>query len=173
MEIWKDIAGYENKYQVSNYGRVRNIYGKGKILKPWMNDNGYLLVTLSKDGIRKKYRVHRLVAQAFIPNPDNLETVDHIDSNKTNNHIDNLQWLSGIDNTRKAFNDGLHMNHEYENRNYRYVINLTTNNIYRSLAYAEHDTGVNRANIAKCCNHIRKTAGGYEWQYYDEYLAAN
>jgi hypothetical protein len=90
MEIWKKIEGYEN-YSVSTYGRVRN--KRGKELSP-ININGYNYVSLVNGNIYKKCRIHRLVAQAFIPNPNNYPVVNHKDEDKSNNHIDNLEWCT-------------------------------------------------------------------------------
>lgn len=97
MEIWKDIQGYDGLYQVSNIGRVKSLNysrtGKEKILKP-CKANGYLQVYLYKEGKSKMYKIHRLVAMAFIPNPDNLPCVNHIDEDKSNNCEDNLEWCT-------------------------------------------------------------------------------
>ena len=92
-EIYKDIVSYEDLYEVSDTGLVRNKVS-GKILKPLKNNRGYLHVRLYKDGIGKFKLVHRLVANAFIPNPLNLPEVNHIDENKSNNNVDNLEWCS-------------------------------------------------------------------------------
>lgn len=92
-EIWKAIAGYAN-YEISSLGRVKSLkYGKEKILKP-KNDNGYLRVTLFRNGKRKMLLVHRLVAAAFIPNPYGFEQVNHIDENKSNNAVENLEFCN-------------------------------------------------------------------------------
>jgi hypothetical protein len=96
-EIWKDIDGYDGDYQVSTFGRVKSFkFDKvnGKILNLGMFKAGYYYVTLYKIKQSKKYTIHRLVALAFIPNPDNLLEVDHIDKNKLNNHVLNLRWVS-------------------------------------------------------------------------------
>ena len=109
-EIWMPIKGYENLYEVSNLGRVRSLgrtihgkarngtdadrFYKGKTLTPQGDRNGYLHVGLMKDGVVKIYRIHRLVAQAFIENPDNLPEVNHIDEDRTNNKMDNLEWCT-------------------------------------------------------------------------------
>ena len=99
IEKWKFIAGYTGLYSISNTGRVIN-YQTGKELKPAVNHKGYLIAQLSIKGQRKNKRIHRLVAEAFIPNPDNLPEVDHIDNNKQNNNVDNLRWVTGSCNTR-------------------------------------------------------------------------
>lgn len=91
MEIWKTIEGFEN-YSVSTYGRVRKTKTK-KIMHQQIN-NGYLYIRLNKDNKRVPLRVHRLVAQAFIPNPDNCPCVNHKDENKTNNCVENLEWCT-------------------------------------------------------------------------------
>lgn len=96
-EIWKDIKDYEGLYQVSNYGRVRNT-SRGNIRSPYLCEKRYYRIILYKNNKTKKPRVHRLVAQAFIPNPDNKAEVNHKDFNKVNNHIDNLEWTTGEEN---------------------------------------------------------------------------
>lgn len=93
-EVWKDIEGYEGLYQVSNLGRVRSLkFNKTKILKQG-NVNGYKRVVLSKNGKRKNYFVHRLVAMAFISNPNNLSIVNHKDENPSDNNVNNLEWCT-------------------------------------------------------------------------------
>ena len=102
-EIWKPIKGYEGLYDVSSWGRIRslNYYCKGKreILKLSAKPNTYIKVGLRKDGTVRYYRVHRLVAEAFLPNPLNLPQVNHIDGNKQNNAINNIEWCSPKQNT--------------------------------------------------------------------------
>lgn len=95
-EVWKDVAGYEGLYQVSNLGRVRRFYKNGKEhqLKPQPCGFGYRFVILCKNGIRKQLLLHRLVAMAFIPNPGKLPEVNHKDEIKTNNCVDNLEWCA-------------------------------------------------------------------------------
>lgn len=117
-EIWKPVVGFENEYKVSNYGRVRTnslfrtskdgrtYLVKARILKQY-KQRGYLNVTLSKCGHYKKARVHRLVAAAFIPNPDNKPEVNHIDGNKQNNGVENLEWCTSAENSRHALEHGL------------------------------------------------------------------
>lgn len=100
MEIWKDIDGYDGKYQVSTWGRVRSASG---IMKTYLNGKGYEKIGLSKNGKSNKHRVHRLVAEAFLPNPYHLPEVDHIDGNKRNNSITNLEWVTGEENRRRYY----------------------------------------------------------------------
>ena len=97
-EEYKKIDGYEN-YEVSNLGNVRNSK-TNRILKPAQNNRGYYHVDLSKDGTTKTFRIHRLVGFAFIPNPENLREIDHIDRIRTNNSITNLRWVSISNNNR-------------------------------------------------------------------------
>lgn len=107
MEIWKDIKGYEGKYQVSNYGNVKSLNYRRtkteKVLKPWDAGRGYLQVVFT----RKKYAIHRLVAETFISNPNHYSDVNHIDGNKKNNHVDNLEWCTRKHNIQHAWKLGL------------------------------------------------------------------
>ena len=108
QEIWKDIKNYEGLYQVSNFGNIKSLTFKNKqgtykrelILKKALGKNGYHKVILQKDRNRKTVSVHRLVAEAFIPNPENKKCVNHLDCNRTNNRIDNLEWCTHSENVR-------------------------------------------------------------------------
>lgn len=100
-EIFRPIEGYEGLYEVSNLGKVRSIgYRKERILKPVIDIGGYSTVHLVKEGKLKWFKVHRLVAQAFIPNTEGLPQINHIDEDKTNNRVDNLEWCTGSYNIR-------------------------------------------------------------------------
>lgn len=117
MEIWKDIAGWEGFYQVSNLGRIKSLgrnfvsgrasstvrYLEPHIKKQSENGNGYLIVYLKRNGTRTKYYVHRLVAQAFIPNLFNAPIVNHRDGDKRTNISTNLEWMSGSENTQHYY----------------------------------------------------------------------
>lgn len=124
-EVWKDIKAYEGLYQVSNLGRVRCLKGKSeRILKQRKDRNGYIKIHLSKHGKRKYTTLHRLIAQAFIPNPENKPQVNHIDGTKHNNCLDNLEWVTQKENMQHAEINNLIPTHgrEYSIR----VCDLTT-----------------------------------------------
>ena len=100
MEEWRDIEGYEGLYQVSNLGNIKSLkdnYGRSriKILKLKKRKDGYIQINLHKNGIIKTFRVHQLVARAFIDNPNNLKEINHKDENPSNNRVDNLEWAQG------------------------------------------------------------------------------
>lgn len=104
MEQWQDIPGYEGLYQVSTLGRIK---GNRGIKSLRIDKRGYLTVWLCKDSIQKNYKAHRLVALAFIPNPENKATVNHIDGNKQNNCVENLEWATHSENINHANRTGL------------------------------------------------------------------
>lgn len=121
-EVWKAIDGYEERYQISNLGRVRSLdqlipyetYGvrklrkvPGRILKLHQNETGYMTIDLWKDTIKKRYKVHRLVAETFIPNPKMKKCVNHKDGDKGNNCVDNLEWVTHSENMHHAVDQGL------------------------------------------------------------------
>src|SRR5574344_1100472 len=94
-EIWKNVSGYEGIYQISNFGRVRSFkFSNVRILKNIVQSAGYLTVDLRKNGARKSFKIHRLVALAFIENPNNLPSINHKDECKTNNSVNNLEWCT-------------------------------------------------------------------------------
>lgn len=111
-EIWKEIINYENKYWVSNLGRIKSNYSGGKIISFQKNEDGYFKVSLYKKGKTKSFLVHRLVALHFIPNPRGVNTINHIDGNKENNCVDNLEWCTQKENMIHAEKNGL-LNHPF------------------------------------------------------------
>lgn len=111
-EIWRWIADYEGLYQISNYGRVKSFpryrrHKESKILKPSCDSMGYLKIGLNKDGDSRKFAIHRLVAQAFIPNPNNLPEVNHKDGHPLNCYVENLEWATKSENMQHAIKMGL------------------------------------------------------------------
>lgn len=161
IEIWKDIDGYEGEYQVSNLGRVKSNKSNGHILTPFDNGYGYLTVKLSKHCKVKKHKVHRLVAIAFLDNPNHQTDVNHKDGNKHNNNKSNLEWCSRSHNLRHAYGTGL--------RKTKKVIQKTIeNNVvneWENMQVACQRTGANISHVWQCCNGERKTANGYVWEY--------
>ena len=157
METWKAIAGYEGLYEVSDLGRVKSLkHGKVRILNPRKDTSGYLQVGIRKYCQRKFLLVHRLVADAFIPNPNNLETVNHKDEVKTNNVASNLEWMSRGDNKRYSANKSVQMFDKS-------TLELLAT--FPSITEAERVTGITCQSISKCCLGKYKSAGGYKWRY--------
>lgn len=186
-EVWKDVVGYEGSYEISSFGRVRTIsrfvpachksrqFIQGRIICPNRFPKGYLGCTLYKNGSQKLRYIHRLVAEAFIPNPQNLPQVNHKDENKSNNRVDNLEWCTQeyntnygtctqrISNVHKALQKG------------RRVVQIdkcsqTIIATYPNSAIAMEQTGIDASAINKVClNRPKfKTAGGYIWRYADD-----
>ena len=183
MEEWRNIKGYEGLYQISNYGRVRSSYkGVWNILKPIDNGKGYKHIKLFKGGKRKPYYIHRLVAQTFIDNPNNYTEVNHIDENKENNHMDNLEWCNREYNL--SYNLGIKRRAESRKgkcvgiKNCMYgrkgevhpaskkVKCITTGEIFGSVKEAANKYNIHPSNITKCCKGNLKTAAKMEWEYF-------
>lgn len=168
MEIWKPIKNYEELYEVSNYGNIIS-KKRGKIKKPFYH-NGYLRVELSKSGVNKKYFVHRLVAETFIENSENLEQVNHKDENKLNNYVGNLEWCS----TKYNINFGTRskrVSKALTNRTdlSKKIVQLNKAgdviNTYNSMHEAERIGGFSISKISQCCNGKRKTHSGFIWRF--------
>lgn len=170
-EIWKDIPGWEGFYAASNLGRIKNVR-TGYIQKLYNHKNGYVYCHLSKKGSTKVLRVHRVIAETFIPNPDNLTQVNHKSEVKTDNSVDNLEWCDAKYNagfgTRIERIVEKNINHPNKSK---WVIKLSKKNeilhFYPSTMQAERETGVSHSHIMKCCLGKKnyRTAGGYIWKY--------
>lgn len=178
-EVWKNIEKYPG-YQVSNLGRVRSLNyrrtGQVMVLKPRKNNWGYLQVILCKDGKQKTCTVHRLVAIAFIPNPDNLPCINHKDENKENNCVENLEWCSVAYNNTYANRHkkvaeklcGILTNRaDQSKRVAQYTLGGVLVAIYPSIMEAARQTGFSQGNISNCCLVRYKQAYGYIWCYID------
>lgn len=188
-EEWKDIPNYDGYYQVSNYGNIKSLNRvimrkdnkpytqKEKILKPAKNNKGYNICVLTKNMKSKTFSIHRLVAEAFIPNPKNLPQVNHKDGNKQNNRVDNLEWITNYDNIQhsirtgirkidkiiKAMNDKVKIPVNQYNKNGKFIRK------WQSIKEAELELHIPNQNICKVCQGKRKTAGGYHWKYINKY----
>lgn len=174
QEIWKDVKGYENIYQISNLGNVRSLdrivncnggtrLVKGKSLSRCNRGNGYLFVTFGKRGKQHNMDIHRMVASAFIPNPNNYEQVNHKDEIKTNNIATNLEWCTPKYNTnygtaveRRAAKTSKRVNQIRDGKRVK---------AWRSLSEIKRTTNYSIGNISSCCNGKRENAHGYQWEY--------
>ena len=147
----RDIKNYEGLYAVTSCGKVWS-YKRQKFLKPASDKKGYFKVVLYKNGKCKNYKIHRLVAEAYIPNPDNLPQVDHIDNDKTHNYINNLQWITNRNNVRKGRNKPI----------LQYDLN---GNFIREWECANDVGREVQSHICACAKGKLSTAYGYKWKY--------
>lgn len=182
-EIWKPVVGYEGLYEVSNLGRVKSLNynhtGKEGLLSLVPDKNGYSKVGLCKNGKRKPYYVHRLVAEAFIPNPNNLPEVNHkIDNfeHRSDNRVENLEWCTAEYNSNYGSRNKRISKKMKGSKNptARKVKCVTTNEIFDTLTEAYEEYNVNQGNICECCKGKRKSAGKHPitkeklvWEYVD------
>lgn len=190
-EIWKDIHGYERIYQISNLGRVKakgNPYfcnGKqldsdGRILKPQPNSKGYLRIYLTKNGSKKYFFIHRLVAEHFIPNPDELDTVNHKDFNPQNNSTENLEWTTRKGNMRYSADRGRFDHTEIWAKRIKRSLDrvmgkpvigteISTGRTIKLKALNDsRNYGFQPSCVCNCCKGIRQTHKGYRWKYDNE-----
>lgn len=163
-EIWKEIDGFPD-YEVSNLGRVCSFKKKyPRIMKPGKSSSGYLQVILCMGGKHVTKRIHRLVAEAFVPNLENKPTVNHIDENKENNVAENLEWATCGEN----INHGTRNKRDAETKG-KVVVQYTTGGVfvaeYPSTHEAHRVTGIAQSSICQVCRGKKKTAGGYLWLY--------
>ena len=159
-EIWKDIQDYENIYQVSNLG---NIKSQRKIRKICVHKSGYNVITLYKNGKGKSFRVHRLVAQAFLPNIDNKEVINHINGIKTDNRVDNLEWCSQKENCIMSVKLGTTTNKD-KRKKVAKLLNGVVIKCYDSLTDACRENKMNRRCLYLCLIKKQKASHGYEWK---------
>lgn len=183
-EIWKDIVGYEGLYQVSNLGRVKSLERKvknkngyrtvsDKILKQAKKTEGYLFVNLWKEGKQKIMKSHRLVAEAFLPNPENLPQVNHKDENPSNNNVSNLEFCTakynvnfGTRNKRAGISISKALTGVYNNiKKSKPVMCIETGIIYPSSMEVQRQFGFANGSISQCCNGKRQTCCGYHWKW--------
>lgn len=167
-EVWKTIEEYP-RYSVSNQGRVRN-NKTGKIIKPFrIGSKGqqYYAVDFYP---KKSVRVHRLVAKAFISNPESKREVNHIDGNKLNNSVDNLEWVTGSENCTHAYNVlGRKKFYGSSNHNSKKIMRIEDGKVYGSLAEAVRDLNLSgHSDLSECLHGKRKEVAGYHWRFVDE-----
>lgn len=160
-ERWRDIPDYEGLYQASSFGRIKSLFKSGKILKPNIDKDGYFRYALCKNGKRKDYYGHRLIALTFIPNVKGYEQVNHIDGNKQNNNANNLEWCTCKENVNHSINV---LKKRIKKVN-QYDLNNNYINSYSSIKIAGEINNIKSQNIWRCCQNIRPTAGGYIWKY--------
>lgn len=165
-EKW--IKGYEGLYSVDTNGNIWSyhiVYNKKEKRNLKLHIRDYITVSLRKDGKDKRYRVHRLVAEHFIPNPDNLPQVNHKDGNKHNNNINNLEWISQSDNAKHAYANHLQIPSKPNCKSVsQYDLNGNLIATFRSIGDACMATDVCKQSISMCINGRRNTAGGFIWK---------
>lgn len=157
-EVWRDIESYEDVYEVSNLGNVRRKY-TNKQLSYNTHKTGYLNVHLSNRKNKRRVNIHRLVAEAFIPNPENKPQVNHIDEDKTNNRVDNLEWVTAKENA----NHGTRNKRAGQNKSIK-IKCLETGVIYGSLIECTKKLNVDNGDLSKVIHGKRKSAGGYHFE---------
>ena len=175
IEVWKDIEGYEGLYMISSYGQVKSLdrfairkdgrknHYPESVRYGHADQKGYLHVTLCKNGVQKTHLVHRLVAETFIPNPGNLPQVNHINEDKADNRVENLEWTSCIENIHHG--TGIQRNALMRSVP---VIRISPDGAvkhYVSASYAARAMGIVSQGIQNCCAGRQRTYKGYRWEY--------
>lgn len=154
-EEWKDIEKYEEYYQISNYGRVKS-KRRNRLLTIRKDGSGYSMVCLCNGITQKNYKIHKLVANAFIPNPNNYKEINHIDEDKSNNKASNLEWCNRSYNVSYSIGKPI------------YQINKDTNEIineFKTIAEVEKILNINHRHISDCCLGKRNSCHGYKWKF--------
>lgn len=187
MEIWKDVVGYEGIYKVSSLGRIKRVgkyrnqtaeWESERVLKPAQKPNGYKFCQLSKNNETKAKHIHRLVAEAFIPNPDNKPTVNHKNGNKEDNRVENLEWATYTENNLHSmyiihgYKKGDRKNGSGSKRVIQIDMNGEVIAEFPSYREAQRQTGIKGIDVV-CRGEKQKgrrqyTAGGYLWKYKDD-----
>lgn len=167
-EIWKTIDDYPD-YMVSNMGRVKSFKkGKEVILKPILGKIGYYYVNLRNNGKRKVHYIHRLISEYFIPNPENKPCIDHINTDRTDNRVENLRWVTQKENC----NNDITKQKQFGYKNSQSIPILQFTKVGEFIRKwdcsmdVQRELNINHGNISKCCKGKHKTVGGYIWRYY-------
>lgn len=158
-EVWKDVTDYQGLYKVSNLGKIKG----RKLLKPFDNTKGYMSVFLSKNGKEKRFYVHRVVATAFVPNPENKPQINHKNGVRNDNRSENLEWCSRSENEQ----------HKYKflgfiQKRALPVVQISNKKIiavYPSIRHAARATKCGTKEIARCCRGMYKQVKGFQWEF--------
>lgn len=173
---WKEIKGYEGKYIISNHGEIISLprykqnnskqqYVEPKEISKYINKiNGYVYVYLCNDGKEKNIRLHRLVAETFIPNPNNKTQINHKDGNKLNNNVSNLEWCTASENLMHAYKLGLANNNNQKKKVAQYSLDNEFIKEFDSLTEASKESGISLTKISECVNGKRKRKDKYIWK---------
>lgn len=175
-EIWKDIKDYEGLYQVSNLGNIKRVqrkrYDRNQLLEEkiikviFPKNKWYPYFSLCKNGVAKNHYLHRVLAIAFIPNPNNYPCINHIDGNKQNNNLNNLEWCSFSHNNKEAHK--LKLNRGTAKTTLQFDKQGNFIKEWFSTRQAEKQLNIANGNVSACCIGNKKSAGGYIWKYKEE-----
>lgn len=170
-EIWKHLTD-NTRYEISTFGRIRN---NKKILKPKITKKGYLEISLWDGKKHYSKRLHRLVAETFIPKLENKNIINHIDGNKQNNRVENLEWCTQQENIQHAYDNKLKFGVKSEKnvcskKIEQYSIDNKFVKLWNSSMDIERFYGIDQASIIRCCKNKQKTSMGFVWKYYKEVL---